>query len=81
MPMLIIAGEKDAVFKPQSIPVLVSQMGCAASTSLNILKGKGHLLLEHQTVDPSIAGLIDQWLHNRSEQELAAGKDNISSIR
>ena len=84
MPMLIIAGERDAVFKPNSIPDLVSQMGCAKETSLNILKGKGHLLLEHQTVDPSIAKLIDHWLHDRAtgspDVEIASEKNKLSSL-
>ena len=73
MPMFIIAGEKDAVFKPQSIPELVARMGCANSTSLNILEGKGHLLLEHQLVDPPIGKLIGKWLSEQpSNKELVS---------
>ncbi|HEY9685104.1 MAG TPA: alpha/beta fold hydrolase [Oculatellaceae cyanobacterium] len=79
MPMLIIAGDKDAVFKPQSIPDLVSMMGCADKTSLNILKNKGHLLLEHQSVDAGIAKLIDGWLRQQGQdQEIALDKVKAS---
>jgi alpha-beta hydrolase superfamily lysophospholipase len=79
MPVFIIAGEKDAVFKPNSIPELVSRMGCAKTTSVHILKDKGHLLLEHQPVDQSIANLIETWLEtNAQTPQLAA--DKVSEV-
>jgi alpha-beta hydrolase superfamily lysophospholipase len=79
MPMFIIAGEKDAVFKPNSIPELVSRMGCAKTTSVHILKDKGHLLLEHQTVDPSIANLIESWL-DKNAQTPQIASDKVSTV-
>jgi alpha-beta hydrolase superfamily lysophospholipase len=79
MPMFIIAGEKDAVFKPNSIPELVSRMGCAKTTSVHILKDKGHLLLEHQTVDPSIAKLIETWL-DKNVQTPQLASDKVSEV-
>jgi alpha-beta hydrolase superfamily lysophospholipase len=72
MPMFIIAGDKDAVFKPQSIPKLVSMMGCADSTRLELLRGKGHLLIEHQSVDPVIAKMVEDWLKERNQNQKLA---------
>jgi alpha-beta hydrolase superfamily lysophospholipase len=64
MPVLIIAGERDAVFKTSSIPELVKRLG-SRHTSLNILEGKGHLLLEHQSVNPKITNIVDDWLSDK----------------
>jgi alpha-beta hydrolase superfamily lysophospholipase len=69
MPMLIIAGEKDAVFKSKFIPELVGFMG-TKRTEVNILEGKGHLLLEHQSVKPDIAELVGDWLSTNTRRLL-----------
>ncbi len=73
MPILIIAGEKDAVFKTSCIPEFVDQIG-SRRTSVNILNGKGHLLLEHQPVNPQIADIVDRWLNNSQCKPEAIGQ-------
>ncbi len=60
-PLLIIAGTKDAMFKSTELPQAVKKFG-TQNISLNILPGQGHLLMEHQSVNPQIATLIDKWL-------------------
>ena len=64
-PILIIAGEKDMVFQTKTIPQFVSQIG-SQHVSLKILPSKGHLLLEHQPVNPVVGNLIDDWLATQS---------------
>ncbi len=61
-PTLILAGTKDAVFKTTSLPKEVKKFGNAKAVSLSMLPGKGHLLIEHQPVDPQIGCLVDNWL-------------------
>lgn len=68
MPILIIAGEKDKVFKTKCIPEFASHIG-SEKISLNVLKGKGHLLMEHQPLHPEIVGIVDKWLGVDSEKE------------
>jgi alpha-beta hydrolase superfamily lysophospholipase len=81
MPILIIAGEKDAVFKTSTIPEFVSHIG-SQHTTLNVLKGRGHLLMEHQPVNQQVAGIVDNWLKDsRSEKpEIGQIGDEKSQI-
>ncbi|HEY9773823.1 MAG TPA: alpha/beta fold hydrolase [Planktothrix sp.] len=60
-PILVISGKLDAVFKTSSLPDVLDKFG-TKDVSVNILPGKGHLLLEHQSVQPEIGSLIDGWL-------------------
>jgi alpha-beta hydrolase superfamily lysophospholipase len=60
-PLLLISGSKDAMFKSTDLPNLVHKLG-SKNISLNLIMGKGHLLLEHQKVSPQVVSLIDGWL-------------------
>ena len=67
-PVLMVAGAKDAVFKARGLPKEVKKFGNAKEISLTLLPGKGHLLIEHQPVDPQIGKLVDTWL----DQQIAS---------
>lgn len=61
MPILIIAGKDDQVYKTSSLPQFVQLIG-SRKTDVHVLLDKGHLLLEHQALDPQVTGLVDTWL-------------------
>ena len=61
----MIAGLDDGIFKSAELPKAIKKFG-THNVSLNILAGKGHILLEHQTVNPQIALLIDRWLDHQA---------------
>jgi alpha-beta hydrolase superfamily lysophospholipase len=67
LPLLIIAGAKDDMFKAAALSDAVAKFG-SKNISLHILPGKGHLLLEHQSVDPQILILIDTWLDHDGQR-------------
>lgn len=71
MPMLIIAGEKDRVFKTPVLPSFITQLG-SKKVTLRIIPGKGHLLVESQPVNPTVAKVIDDWLNetNKTSEEI-----------
>jgi acylglycerol lipase len=60
-PVLIIAGDKDAMFKSDDLPKLVEKLDLA-HVELHMLAGMGHLLMEHQPVQTGIGGIISSWL-------------------
>lgn len=64
-PVLVIAGAKDGVFKTSSLPELLKKFG-TKDMSVNILPDKGHLLLEHQSVQTEISSLLDKWLTDQT---------------
>jgi alpha-beta hydrolase superfamily lysophospholipase len=61
-PIMIISGAEDGVFRSTRLPKEVHKFGDAQDLSLHMLAGKGHLLIEHQPVDPVIGDLVDKWL-------------------
>jgi alpha-beta hydrolase superfamily lysophospholipase len=60
-PVLIIAGDKDAMFKSDDLPKLVEKLDLD-NVQLHMLIGNGHLLMEHQPVQNVIGGIISSWL-------------------
>jgi alpha-beta hydrolase superfamily lysophospholipase len=64
MPILIVAGQKDKVFKARSLKKFVPLLG-SKQVECRVLKGRGHLLFEHQPVHPEIVGIVDNWLDQR----------------
>jgi len=64
-PLLIIAGTKDAMFKSTELPKAIEKFG-SKNVELHLMPGKGHLLMEHQHVQPAIGALIDTWLTKES---------------
>lgn len=69
MPILIIAGEKDRVFQAKALVKFVPLLG-SKNVSLKVLKGKGHLLLEHQPVKSDVVSIIDDWLDQRNSESI-----------
>ena len=61
MPILIVAGSKDKVFKTKSLKDFVPLLG-SKQVDCRIFKGRGHLLFEHQPVNSEIVGVLDSWL-------------------
>jgi alpha-beta hydrolase superfamily lysophospholipase len=64
-PILIIAGTKDAMFKSTELPNAIKKFG-SQKIELHLLSGKGHLLMEHQHLQPAIGSIIDAWLTKES---------------
>ncbi len=71
-PLYLISGAQDGMFKSQDLPELILKFG-TKNISVNLINNKGHLLLEHQPVDPQIAGLIDKWLATQLRSKPASG--------
>jgi alpha-beta hydrolase superfamily lysophospholipase len=61
LPILIIAGEKDAIYSSKAVPSLAKEIGSDHKTVF-IEPNRGHLLLETKFVAPEILGQIDEWL-------------------
>jgi acylglycerol lipase len=66
MPVLIIAGEKDRIYKTSALLPFIQTMG-SHNTVLKVLTGKGHLLLELQPVNLAVADPINSWLQKESQ--------------
>jgi alpha-beta hydrolase superfamily lysophospholipase len=71
MPILIIAGEKDLIYKTKALPAFVQKLG-SRCTTLSIIPDKGHLLLEIQPVNLAITGTIDPWLDKETKINAAS---------
>jgi alpha-beta hydrolase superfamily lysophospholipase len=69
MPILIVAGQKDKVFKTRALKEFIPTIG-SKQVECNVIKKRGHLLFEHQPVHPEIVGIVDNWLdeHVRNSQ-------------
>lgn len=67
-PILVLAGEKDGVFKTDALPELLDRFGTHA-IDVNIFPERGHLLLEHQAVNMEISSIFDRWLSRQTQEE------------
>jgi alpha-beta hydrolase superfamily lysophospholipase len=65
MPILIIAGEKDRIYKTTALPAFVQKLG-SQCTTLSVIPDKGHLLLELQPVNLAVADTINPWLNKET---------------
>ncbi len=61
MPLLVVAGAKDQIYKADGIEPFMKTTGSQKQT-IFIAPDKGHLLLETTHTDPKIMGKIDDWL-------------------
>jgi len=68
LPILVIAGKKDKIYKASAIPAFVSKINSQKKT-VHIVEDKGHLLLEHAFVDPRVLGYIDTWLRENDNDD------------
>ncbi len=71
MPILIIAGKNDQIYKARAIKTFVKKIP-AQDKSVFILEDKGHLLLEHAFLDPKVLEPIDNWFKKREERFLTS---------
>lgn len=60
-PIMIVAGDEDAVFKTSAINKWARRIG-SDNVSIHELPNKGHLMLESQDVDMGVVGIVDDWL-------------------
>ena len=65
MPILIIAGQNDRIYKTTALPAFIQKLG-SQSTTLKVIPGKGHLLIELQPVDLAVADTINPWLEKEA---------------
>ncbi|MBX9691010.1 MAG: lysophospholipase, partial [Cyanobacteria bacterium] len=77
MPILIINGERDMLFKSRSVAKLVKRIS-SKDMEVHILTNKGHLLLEHQQPLPVVQRLIDSWLAGHVTKALATDHSTSS---
>lgn len=77
MPMLIMAGKEDKVVKASALPKMVARLKTKDKT-LNVLPKHGHLMIEHQKVDGTVAQVIDTWLDERQAPVLELS--NLSKL-
>jgi alpha-beta hydrolase superfamily lysophospholipase len=61
LPVLVVAGKKDRIYKASAIPPFVAGMGSKRKT-VQIIPKRGHLLIESPRVRPDVLSIIDRWL-------------------
>lgn len=61
MPILILSGENDRLFKTKSVREVIKRMG-SKRVDFRILAGTGHLILECQKPGGDISNVIAQWI-------------------
>lgn len=76
MPVLVIAGQNDAIQKTYRLPEVVSAMG-SKHAHLVMLPNKGHLLIERKQVDPDAMGVINAWLDQQVEKQQIAQPQQV----
>lgn len=72
MPVLVIAGKKDKIYKARAIPKFMKQLPTRDKT-VHILDDAGHLLLEHDFVQPQVMAKIENWLSVQEKRKLKEG--------
>lgn len=68
MPLLVVAGAKDQIYKADGIEDFMKSTGSQKQT-IYIAPEKGHLLLETTHTDPKIMSEIDDWLAKQTGQQ------------
>jgi len=71
MPVLVIAGQIDRVYQPKAVKPFVAAMGSQRKT-LAIIPNRGHLLIEHPAVSPTVLSIIDKWLEKGDTENVAS---------
>ncbi|HEY9713138.1 MAG TPA: alpha/beta fold hydrolase [Chroococcales cyanobacterium] len=61
MPMLVVAGKKDKIYRADAIPEMVKNLG-THNVEVHVEPTKGHLLLETKYFDQATLDKIDSWL-------------------
>jgi len=74
IPVLILQGTADNLFKPEGVNALMAMLPCA-DEKVQWFKGRGHLLLETAYIRPEVVSTINGWLNDRLGQpELSAAR-------
>lgn len=68
MPLLVVAGKKDQIYKAAAIEPFMKKVGSQKKTVF-IEPDKGHLLLESNYTDPKVLKEIDDWLAEEVSQK------------
>jgi alpha-beta hydrolase superfamily lysophospholipase len=68
MPLLVVAGGKDQIYKASAIGPFMKTVGSQKQT-IFISPDKGHLLLETTHTDPKILSEIDNWLAKQTTDQ------------
>ncbi len=84
-PIMIVAGDEDAVFKTSAINKWARRLG-SDNVSIHELPNKGHLMLESQDVDMGVVGIVDDWLSTApkvtaEDNALVAGATEAESAK
>jgi len=72
LPVLILAGEQDKIYKAKAIPKFAKKIPSKQKT-VYMFEDKGHLLLEHDYVAPDVQARIDNWLEMRQKRDIKKG--------
>jgi acylglycerol lipase len=79
MPILVMAGKKDQVFKTGKLVEFVKTMG-SKKVTMQVFPEKGHLLIEHQPLDPQITKVIDDWFTDSAASVAEAKTVKLTSF-
>jgi alpha-beta hydrolase superfamily lysophospholipase len=72
MPILILAGEQDKIYKARAIPKFAKKIPSKQQT-IYMFENKGHLLLEHNFVEPDVVARIGDWLETHPKRDIKKG--------
>jgi alpha-beta hydrolase superfamily lysophospholipase len=67
LPVLIMQGTADRLFKPRGVYALVGSLS-SADEKVRWFDGRGHLLLETAYVRPEVLNTMTDWLYERAAQ-------------
>jgi len=64
VPLLVLSGDKDRIFKIKALKDFARIMG-PQQVTCKLMPGRGHLLLELHPMDTDLANTIDTWLDDQ----------------
>ena len=73
MPILMLAGEQDKIYKAKAIPKFAKGIPSREQT-IYMFENKGHLLLEHNFVEPDIFARMENWLDEQHKRDSKKGE-------
>ncbi|MBX3077578.1 alpha/beta fold hydrolase [Candidatus Obscuribacterales bacterium] len=73
MPILMLAGEQDKIYKAKAIPKFAKNIPSHDQT-IYIFENKGHLLLEHNFVEPDVIARMENWLAEQHKRDGKSGE-------
>jgi alpha-beta hydrolase superfamily lysophospholipase len=73
MPILMLAGEQDKIYKAKAIPKFAKNIPSREQT-IYMFENKGHLLLEHNFVEPDVMARMENWLDQQQKRPGKSGE-------